>query len=358
MADTKISALTGATTPLAGTEVLPIVQSGTTKNVSVANLTAGRNVNMVDGTVSGLLKITGSLNNGFQGTGSVSGTVLTITAVSTGSLAVGDIVYSPNMQPGTVITSFGTGSGGTGTYNVSVSQTAATSSSTRGITYTGQNTLRIVSTDTTMNNNQPEGFIQFYGSDVSSPGAGISSYIASISESSSPESSLVFGTRSITAGIDANEVFKLDSAGNGTLKSGNLVIGTSGKGIDFSANSHASGMTSETLTWYEEGTWTPTSTTLTFGGSPTYTGHYVRIGRLVNINLRIQDSSITSSGAYISNGFPFVSASIMTTAPVANVSNNVLLGSGFITVSGGNTIIYLPNFTSLTDVSFSGFYFV
>ena len=42
MADTKISALTAATTPLAGTEVLPIVQSGTTKQVSVANLTTGR----------------------------------------------------------------------------------------------------------------------------------------------------------------------------------------------------------------------------------------------------------------------------------------------------------------------------
>jgi len=42
MADTKISALTASTTPLAGTEVLPIVQSGTTKQVSVANLTAGR----------------------------------------------------------------------------------------------------------------------------------------------------------------------------------------------------------------------------------------------------------------------------------------------------------------------------
>lgn len=42
MADLKISQLTGATTPLAGTEVLPIVQSGATKQVSVANLTAGR----------------------------------------------------------------------------------------------------------------------------------------------------------------------------------------------------------------------------------------------------------------------------------------------------------------------------
>lgn len=44
MADKKISALTGATTPLAGTEVLPIVQSGTTVKVTVADLTAGRSV--------------------------------------------------------------------------------------------------------------------------------------------------------------------------------------------------------------------------------------------------------------------------------------------------------------------------
>lgn len=42
MADVKISALPASTTPLTGTEVLPIVQSGVTKQVSVTNLTAGR----------------------------------------------------------------------------------------------------------------------------------------------------------------------------------------------------------------------------------------------------------------------------------------------------------------------------
>lgn len=42
MADAKISALVAATTPLAGTEVLPVVQSGTTKKVSVDNLTTGK----------------------------------------------------------------------------------------------------------------------------------------------------------------------------------------------------------------------------------------------------------------------------------------------------------------------------
>lgn len=44
MADVKISALPASTTPLAGTEVLPIVQSGVTKQVSVTNLTSGKTV--------------------------------------------------------------------------------------------------------------------------------------------------------------------------------------------------------------------------------------------------------------------------------------------------------------------------
>ena len=45
MADLKISALPAATTPVGGTEVLPIVQSSTTKKVSIDSLTKGRVVN-------------------------------------------------------------------------------------------------------------------------------------------------------------------------------------------------------------------------------------------------------------------------------------------------------------------------
>src|SRR5574343_81280 len=44
MADAKISALPASTTPLAGTETLPIVQGGVTKKVSVDDLTTGKNV--------------------------------------------------------------------------------------------------------------------------------------------------------------------------------------------------------------------------------------------------------------------------------------------------------------------------
>lgn len=62
MANTKISALTSATTPLAGTETLPVVQSGVTKQVSVANLTAGRSVSMLYLDVSSGVGLLGNLN--------------------------------------------------------------------------------------------------------------------------------------------------------------------------------------------------------------------------------------------------------------------------------------------------------
>jgi hypothetical protein len=56
MADTKISALTSATTPLAGTEVLPIVQSGATVKVAVNNLTVQ---NVRANATTGILQVTG-----------------------------------------------------------------------------------------------------------------------------------------------------------------------------------------------------------------------------------------------------------------------------------------------------------
>jgi len=54
MANTKISALTSATTPLAGTEVLPIVQSSATVKVAVSDLTAGRSISVSGLTNTGL----------------------------------------------------------------------------------------------------------------------------------------------------------------------------------------------------------------------------------------------------------------------------------------------------------------
>jgi hypothetical protein len=70
MSNVKISNLTAATTPLAGTEVLPIVQSSTTKQVSVANLTAGRDVGTKNLTSTGDISFDGG-NFVFNNSGAV-----------------------------------------------------------------------------------------------------------------------------------------------------------------------------------------------------------------------------------------------------------------------------------------------
>jgi hypothetical protein len=65
-------------------------------------------------------------------TGSVAATVLTVTAVTSGTLAVGQIITGTNVLPGTRITALGTGTGGTGTYTVSQTQTVASTTITAG----------------------------------------------------------------------------------------------------------------------------------------------------------------------------------------------------------------------------------
>lgn len=63
-------------------------------------------------------------------TGSISGTTLTVTAFSGGTLAVGHVLTGTGVTGGTKITAFGTGTGGTGTYTVSASQTVASTTIT------------------------------------------------------------------------------------------------------------------------------------------------------------------------------------------------------------------------------------
>jgi hypothetical protein len=58
-------------------------------------------------------------------TGDITGTTLDVTSVASGTLQIGQTLEGANVTDGTIITAFGTGSGGTGTYTVSPSQTAA-----------------------------------------------------------------------------------------------------------------------------------------------------------------------------------------------------------------------------------------
>ena len=105
-------------------------------------------------------------------------------------------------------------------------------------------------------------------------------------------------------------------SGNITLSTGNLVIGTAGKGIDFSATTSGTGtMTSELLADYEEGTFTitftpATSGTITLSGSYN-TGSYTKVGRLVTVTGEILVSSASApvGTSVIIGGFPFAAGS-------------------------------------------------
>jgi hypothetical protein len=73
-----------------------------------------------------------------QFTGSISGTVLTVTAVSSGTIRNGDLVAGATTADATQITSLGTGVGGTGTYNLNNSQTVGSGSLVSGGGYQGE----------------------------------------------------------------------------------------------------------------------------------------------------------------------------------------------------------------------------
>lgn len=69
-----------------------------------------------------------SSQSGAVVTGSIAGTTLTVTAVASGVLAVGQTVVGTGVVQGTLITALGTGTGGTGTYAINISQTVASES--------------------------------------------------------------------------------------------------------------------------------------------------------------------------------------------------------------------------------------
>jgi len=224
MADKKISALPAASTPLAGTEVLPIVQGGTTDQVSVANLTAGRAVNALSATTTAGLRNT-----------------------SAGS----DTASTPD---GLFLTD-------------------------------GANKNAIVQLGAS---------------------GGVSTFIFE------------------AGGAGWRRVSGLLTNGNSVVDVGNLVIGTAGKGIDFSANG------GDVLTQYDEGTWTPVATGIVVNsGTPVWSGTYTRVGRTVVLQWALSGGANinTTLSSYLSIPFTALGNSWGT---YGNVATNTHIG-GIVT---------------------------
>lgn len=327
MANTKISALTAATTPVAGTETLPIVQGGSTKQVSIANLTAGRAVSALSMTLTNALAIASGGTN------------------STSTPTAGAVIYGN----GSAYAVSAAGTSG----QVLISGGSGAPTWTGGPTFTA--TTKVSMTEA------------YFGLDAGTLGTGKLWYLIS-----GGGGNVTSGYFSIWNGTNGNKVFSIapstseqfttDTSGNFNMVAGNVVQGTAGKGYNFTANSVAAGSTTQLFNWYDTGTFTPTFTNLTVVGTPTYTGTYTRIGRMVYVNIRIQSTGSTSSTAgttYANAGFPYVSANIYTAGRTINTGT----GASFTTesifgLSGGNTIVYTATWSALADVTITGFYFV
>jgi hypothetical protein len=83
------------------------------------------------------------------------------------------------------------------------------------------------------------------------------------------------------------------------------------KGVDYSANTPAAGMTSQLLNSYEEGTWTPNQGSgLTVVGAFSSVGKYTKIGRQVTVSGTLTASTSISfpAGGIITGNLPFTSA--------------------------------------------------
>jgi hypothetical protein len=143
-------------------------------------------------------------------------------------------------------------------------------------------------------------------------------------------------------------------------RDGNLAFPT-GKGIDFSATANSSGtMTSELLSDYEEGTWTPVPNGVSVvSGSPTYVGTYTKIGRMVHASILQTTGTINVVAGSYFTGLPFTPANYHNTGSWSCAATGK---SGVSNIFNSNSAIYIQQListgTSLTQFITSGVYTV
>ena len=284
MADTKISALPASTVPLAGTEVLPIVQSSSTKQVSVANLTAGRDVS------------------------ALSITTPTYKAANSAGGA---------LQNASGVNQLQWGAGGGNNVSVDVAITINPANAAVAISPTGTGTVAI----------SPAGALTI-----------------------NPTAASTINNTSIGATTALTGRFT-----SVTATTGNVVIGTSGQGIDFSATPGTG--TSELLADYEEGTFTATLTADTPPSSSlTTTGHYTKIGRLVTVMVDFSNYDTTgASGVYYITGLPFTSANNGTINYGVLATFNFAVETGCAAITANTSrIILAPTYGASLTTSIAG----
>lgn len=213
------------------------------------------------------------------------------------------------------------------------------------------------STDwTTFNNKQPAGSYALTTGTLAQFASTTSAQLAGVISDETGSGSLVFGTSPTIATPTLT--------GDATCSAGNLVIGTSGKGISFSGVTPPAGNTSQLLSDYEEGIFTPTITALTgtYTTIDSQSGRYTKIGNVVYFQaaFRVVNKGTGTVGAKVS-GLPYTTGNTRSIAYGANTSN---VNCYTVYIPSGNTYceIYkydgtdpiVANYTNYID----GFYYV
>jgi len=172
-----------------------------------------------------------------------------------------------------------------------------------------------------------------------------------------------------------NKGIEVETDGDLNVLDGNLIIGTAGHGIDFSAQTatSASGAsaTSELFDHYEEGTWTPGLANFSVSGTLTVNGRYTRIGRQVTVQGSVSAAtSIAFGTSCLISGFPFAGSTFVSET-ISRVAGTIVGGSFADLPSSNhsaacftdppNSRAFLSNFTTLganEPMFFTMIYFV
>ena len=360
MTNKKISALTGSTTPLVGTELVPIVQSSATVNVTIANLTAGRAV------ATGTLSVTSSSAPAatFQysaGAGNItkfqssalSGYVMCDHSgngnwyFDTASLAN----FGVKVNSSTIGLFSPAGFAVTGVGSFSETLSAKLTANPGGLPTTSGSSVSIVSLRVA---NANTGVGIDFGADGAATGDG---WIQSRSPSDYTVNNPLRinpngGLTSIGAGLTV-------TTGNATISNGNLIPATAAKGINFTANTPAAGMTSQLLNWYEQGTWTPSQGAgLTVVGAFASEGLYVRVGRQVTLTGYVSAATTVSaaSGGILCGAMPFTPVTGFVGITTGTVMNLNATASAGLYVNGAS--IYCTGLAATQYMFFTATFFV
>ena len=314
MANKKISALTSATLPLAGTEVLPIVQSSTTNNISVNSLAAG---NLKSQSTTGVLQVSGPS----------AGTTRVMTvpdANFTAARTDAGQTFTGNQQINGLVSLSTSPSAWQSNWSVLEFPGVQNIAVRYGVTWVNQNAYINSGGAWTYGTSSTAAQLQV--------GAGTLDLNVAVSGTAGNAITWITGIHiGNTGGVSVGNT---TDPGTGNLSvNGNIVPATAAKGINFTANTPAAGMTSQLLNWYEEGTFTPTIIGTTSAGTGTYStqsGTYTRVGRVVTFSLTLIWTAHTGTGNIRVNGLPFTPSSVQYV--VSAIAYNLAL-------TAGNTLI-------------------